>query len=308
MSTAPRFIIAKYIPNPRRMEPRNIGVILWSDGRVASRFFGDNPNTGATEHSPVFIKKRNHQTYKNWVAYWRQMLAKDALPAGKGKIKVQRSSPEFLDALRLTSVDKYVLVEGGFIPVPVQSHEMANVAEQLFVEFIDDGKSERYAITEARLLHASANELVSRSRLKKHPNFHDHYKVKTSYLGVERHVEFSYGIGAGGVVGTNGFTPDALFQTARLADLKDVNNALLLLEGVTQGNAPILPKNRCASLVYAAGHDDGERVAESIASLGKVSTVIDVSDMDRALATLGSSMGNLINSSADGNGNGHHGE
>jgi hypothetical protein len=30
MNTAPRFLIAKYVEDVRRMEPRNIGVIPWA--------------------------------------------------------------------------------------------------------------------------------------------------------------------------------------------------------------------------------------------------------------------------------------
>ena len=32
----PRFLIAKYAPDLRRMEPRNIGVIVWNEGTTAA--------------------------------------------------------------------------------------------------------------------------------------------------------------------------------------------------------------------------------------------------------------------------------
>ena len=44
----PRYLLAKYIPDPLRMEPRNIGVVLWAEGNVAARFVGesDSPDSG----------------------------------------------------------------------------------------------------------------------------------------------------------------------------------------------------------------------------------------------------------------------
>ena len=39
----PRDLLAKYIPDPLRMEPRNIGVVLWADGNVTAwRFAGES--------------------------------------------------------------------------------------------------------------------------------------------------------------------------------------------------------------------------------------------------------------------------
>lgn len=41
----PRYLIAKYIPDLRRMEPRNIGVIVWSPQGVAARFAAEKADT-----------------------------------------------------------------------------------------------------------------------------------------------------------------------------------------------------------------------------------------------------------------------
>ena len=41
----PRYLLAKYIPDHLRMEPRNIGVVLWAEGNVTARFFGESDAT-----------------------------------------------------------------------------------------------------------------------------------------------------------------------------------------------------------------------------------------------------------------------
>jgi hypothetical protein len=42
----PRYLIANYIPDLRRMEPRNIGVVLWALGAVVREPLGESRETG----------------------------------------------------------------------------------------------------------------------------------------------------------------------------------------------------------------------------------------------------------------------
>lgn len=293
MSTSPRFLIAKYIPDPQRMEPKNIGLILWSDGHIYARFIGDDDNRQATAHPPLFVKKRNYPIYEDWITYWRQLATSEFLPAERGRERVSRQSSEFLDALKLNCKENFVLVQGGFIPVPVGSQDLYRVGDELFSELVDDGKLANYEKEEARVLTASAREFVKRSGLKGRRHFSPKYKIQYEFQGVSRHVEFTYGLG-----GENGsqYIPQALFQTTRLSDMKDVNNALFLFEGVTQRHPqPILPPQRCASLVYGAGINGHQEVNEAIKCLDQVSVVIDVSDVDRAVEAMYQRMGLTLN-------------
>ena len=65
MKNLPKYLVAKYVSDPRRMEPRNIGVVLWASGRVAARFLESD------EAEFVGDKK----TYARWIDYWRGLLA-----------------------------------------------------------------------------------------------------------------------------------------------------------------------------------------------------------------------------------------
>jgi hypothetical protein len=284
MKNAPTFLVAKYIPDSRRMEPRNIGVILWADGKTAVRFIGetDGPEVVAPDRYPSFIKHKNYTVYRDWVKYWRDLSAAEALPTGKKDETVSRNSPEFLEALRLKSRENYILVQGGFLASKVGARDLHRVSEELYGQFVDDGRNERFELTESRLLSSASKEFVKKAGFKDNPNFHERYPLKYTYHGISRTVEFTYGIAVGGYADM--FRPDALMQTARLSDIRDVNNALLMLEGVTKENK-IVPKNRCAALVYRSGQVDDERAQESIKCLETVSTVIDLSNIDLALDT-----------------------
>lgn len=289
MSNSPRFLVAKYIPDLSRMEPHNIGIILWSQGHTVSRFIGDDSVNNGTLRSPRFVRRKNHPVYNEWVVYWRRLLNSEALPAGRGNTKVPRSSSEFLDALKAKSKENFVLVPGGFIPVTIPPSELPRIADELFAELVADGIADD-SKTESRLLKESTRRFVRKSGLKDNPQYQERYPLQYTWHGVTRNVEFTCGIGGGGTEALpSPFIPSALFQTARLLDMKDVNNALFLLEGVTSDRPndsvpkAILSRNRCGALVYS-GNNPYDDMKESLASLAAVSTVIDLSDMDSALA------------------------
>ena len=57
MST-PRYLIAKYIPDLQRVEPQNIGVIVWAPGVAAARFAAekaDRPGEVDGRSIPSFV-------------------------------------------------------------------------------------------------------------------------------------------------------------------------------------------------------------------------------------------------------------
>lgn len=68
--SAVRYLVAKYVPDLRRMEPKNIGVVVWSDGVVAARFAAECPEKSGTVDDrcvPGFV--RSLSAYKQWVRF-----------------------------------------------------------------------------------------------------------------------------------------------------------------------------------------------------------------------------------------------
>lgn len=69
-----KYVVAKYIPDLLRNEPRNIGVVVESNSDVAARFIGEDGDghldlrrvKGGPFHDP--------QLYAEWHAYWRSLL------------------------------------------------------------------------------------------------------------------------------------------------------------------------------------------------------------------------------------------
>ena len=66
LMAAPRLLIAKYVPDLRRMEPKNIGIIVWAaDGAVAARFAGEEINGRYTVKPPKIANSR--KAYRDWL-------------------------------------------------------------------------------------------------------------------------------------------------------------------------------------------------------------------------------------------------
>jgi hypothetical protein len=72
------WLIAKYMPDLRRREPQNIGVVLFSGSSVLARFVAEDPATlmidGRTAR-PMFGSWEN---YCDWVHFWRSSLGNGA--------------------------------------------------------------------------------------------------------------------------------------------------------------------------------------------------------------------------------------
>lgn len=68
-----RIFVAKYIKDPRRWEPRNIGIMVVSDSACASRFLGEQQD-GTVHRTAVRYIVNDTATYRDWVMYWKRTL------------------------------------------------------------------------------------------------------------------------------------------------------------------------------------------------------------------------------------------
>ena len=66
--------VAKHVPDPFRGEPRNVGVIVSSKGRTASRFIGEKDDG----HIDGRVAKAfaYPDVYRQWVTYWKGQLSR----------------------------------------------------------------------------------------------------------------------------------------------------------------------------------------------------------------------------------------
>lgn len=72
--------LARHIPDLRRREPRNVGVILRSpDGTWSSRFLGETAD-GSIDGRKLRRSQMSVEAYKTWVDYFRRKASDDGWP------------------------------------------------------------------------------------------------------------------------------------------------------------------------------------------------------------------------------------
>ena len=137
MTDPPRFLIAKYVPDVFRNEPRNIGVVLWSPDGIVARFAGeksDAPGEVDDAQIPTFVA--SPEAYKQWIRYWRREIGKEAIRPAAGGPSTPRGSPGWLSVLCQVGSSNFLLADGGTLTEPIPDRELSRAVEYLFENYV----------------------------------------------------------------------------------------------------------------------------------------------------------------------------
>jgi hypothetical protein len=177
MNTAPRFLVAKFTPDLLRMEPRNIGVVVWAGGNIAAKFAGEQANGAVSIDPPRSLHVQSRSAYRKWIEYWRVLIQKPTLPDSKGR-PIARNKPEFVDQLRRHSKRQFRLVDGGEFQIEIHGNEINAVAEELFEALVTTEKEEpnrHERVEAARELSKSCKTALTESGLYNAQGFTSDY-------------------------------------------------------------------------------------------------------------------------------------
>ena len=122
---SPSYLIAKYVADLFRNEPKNIGIIVWLDGFTEARFLATADGKVNGRYLPDSI---NVASYRQWIEYWTKSIAKEKFKEIGTSKQIERASPEFLDALLSTGSGNYVLERGGELLEEVEPSGLGDVA------------------------------------------------------------------------------------------------------------------------------------------------------------------------------------
>jgi len=274
-----RFLVAKYIPDMRRLEPRNIGVIVWTDGHLSAHFLGEG---GEIARAPRRLGVQNQDTYRQWIRYWRSEMSRPTLSINGNDQRIARESPEFIDALRQRSKENFVLVDGGFVTGHVNPGDIDEVVQDLFVGLVEEGDDSGDSHAEdAILLKKAVSHIFHASGIDGVQG----YQAKTPLtFSVESHV---FAFTFDWTVYTD--SPQAVFQHAMLTRPMSVNSAAFMFSCLARADfQPYrVRKERCLALVRTtAAIMDNEAAVRELEKLKAYSTVVDVSDEERSINEL----------------------
>jgi hypothetical protein len=271
----PRYLIAKYIPDLRRMEPRNIGVVVWTPEAVDARFVAekpDRPGQLAGRDIPTFVTSPD--VFRQWIAYWRREMEKTEIDPVLGGARVARSSPEFLSALMSGNRGNFQLVEGGFLLDPLEPEELPALVDHLYGTLVETTGPEE---PRDPSLDEVCKQLIRETQLEDDPQFRQRYEVDCP-LGekVDERFEFSYGFGNG--------APVRLYQRLPIPKLprqkhflhKNVNDAAWKFSCVVR--AALITKDCGGVLVNPTDEQkDNPEIERAFRVLATVTRVLDLS-------------------------------
>jgi hypothetical protein len=279
--TTTKYLLAKYIPDLHRFEPRNIGVIVWSLLGIEARFlaeYHDRPGEVDGRSIPNFVTSAS--AYRQWIRYWRDAIAGTSMrPLGGGDV-VSSRSPGFIDVFQQTARGNFVVVDSGSVLDDISEEELPAVADQLFAQLIEVNTTE-----EPRDIGFDelCDSLMNQAKVKDHRNFQDRYPVRCNVRGVEEEFIFSHAIANG--------TLDRAYQRfpipKRKSQLQKNRDAMAwMLESIL--NANLITSDKAVLLVDATPEQISQpEVDKSIRLLGSMSRVVNIFDEAEALAEFG---------------------
>jgi hypothetical protein len=257
----PRYLIAKYAPDVRRMEPLNIGIILWTPKKIVSRFIA--------EEEASFVN--DSKTYARWLRFWNSCITGDSIEFTRRNKTVSRSDPAFLDVLQETEKGNYLLFDGGFVEQKLKIREVADAVDFLFDELIAPTKKTRHPIDSSSHDPVAfwADTLFADAGISDRDDFVRGRKVQCAIDdGLDEEFTFNYALGNG--------EPHAVFHRVLLHRQQSVYGTSFMFEWVRKA----ITKIRCASLVYLENGDD--KATRHKGTLGNFSQVINLAQPDRA--------------------------
>ena len=259
----PRFVLAKYVPDLGRMEPRNIGVFVWWKGSLCARFLDADDVDDLNDVD----------TYDRWKAFWSRMVEDGLIRPKRGK-PISTQDPSCLDALVSTQKGNYLLVDSGELLKKVRKNELPHVLDYLFDDLVADPKSGAKEF-KSKGLATRCRAVIEQSGIAKRDDYKSKFPVKCPVYGVNRHFFVSFGLGNG--------EPHALFQRVSLTNPNSVNGSALMFHSLA--DTALISSGSCAALVQESDINSNA-AEEGIELLSRTCKIIDVDHPKEAAASV----------------------
>jgi hypothetical protein len=275
MKGQPRYLIAKYVPEVLRNEPRNFGVIVWTPFKVDARFWGESLGNVDGRKVPDWIRSKT--AYKEWVKFLRNCVVKGEIST-KGET-ITSETPEFLSALENVSGANYLLGDSGLIPESIEASDVPILTDYLY-ELLVAGETDPQTAKNAYELEVACNKVIRRTRVNEDQRFKRNRSVICSIAkGVTEYIHFDYYYGNGDPEWLYKRVPLGIRQLDRFVD-----STAWQFDRVVR--ASVIPREKGAALIMPTDEQRAEpSVQEAIRVLGTVTRVIDIGENAQQLQT-----------------------
>jgi hypothetical protein len=269
------YILAKHIPDVFRKEPRNIGVIVWSEHGIAAQFWGvDSQGVLDKRQIPPFVNSPG--AYGQWVEFWLREITKPKVEfIGSGEF-ADISSPKFLQAIQTGNSDNYFLQESGTVFEEVTRQELPGLAKELFETLVTSDSIDEPDTS--ALVKSECEKIIRSTQLNGNRHFIKGKKVfPTIGTGNEQKtliVEFSYAFENGSV---QWLGQQVALKRYPSQLTKEIRAVCYQFERVLDNG--FVNRDRAASFVYPMDDQVSDKtIVEAIELLKIYSTVVNLRD------------------------------
>jgi hypothetical protein len=251
-----QWLVAKYVSDLRRHEPQNVGVLLFTDQGVFSRFLGQREN----RIDGRFVRwARSLENYKGWVDFWQR--------SSKGAT----SAREYLNQMQRRSIDSYFLEMGGERLVGSAGTDAESVLDDLYSSLVEQPAPETLSVF--NLAESVLKRAALGSKLKR--------KVELTVDGDEILFDYQY----------DNSVPNLMQRVSlSLGDERSWNNvyaASLTFEIAQKDEAAEKLGGRPQRIALIKPRECDQALERQLSMLGHhADVVIDVSSEDAAVARL----------------------
>jgi hypothetical protein len=186
----PRYLLAKYIPDLSRFEPKNIGIIVWSPYGIKSRFLAEKPSSPGEVDGrsiPSFITSPS--AYRQWINFWNKEVHKPVLEPVNGGELVSVENPQVIEILKQTGRDNFILEDGGFLLDAIGAEDIQPFLDYLFSTLVNQPELEE---PRDPTLNEISEKIIADSQIRSTPNFYNDYSISVQIGKVEDTVRFSH--------------------------------------------------------------------------------------------------------------------
>lgn len=192
--------VVRFIEDPVRDEPRNVGVIGWDTGKTAARFLGEDEELSLNLRRVPPSRVPDRQTYREWVKFWRTHLEQGEVHDPERKGEVRADEPTFLDALANVTRGNFELRLGAEAYAPAE-RDLRSVVDEVFVRMVSEypeteeaEEKEDRGITHRQLAQEAYWELL-RNDFEEKQDFQRNYRLfGRTRKGAEVPAVFDFGV------------------------------------------------------------------------------------------------------------------
>jgi hypothetical protein len=250
-----KFLIARFIPNLERGEAFNVGVLVWADGKVRSRFL--NPEKAKFVH--------DKDMFSRWIDYWTDLMS-------QSRIQIKRSRPvtvrseKFLDLIQKTQEGNFRLDTGGELP-----DEGINIEEA--TRFLYGRLVAKRSMSEPAHggLREKCDDLFNEVGAANYDAFRRKFPLQVPFGEHEAQIHFHYAIDQ---------SVPTLFHRVDIADESSVAGAAGRFGAAIKKNRS--SRDHCFAMFDAA--EPGLKGHESY--LAEFATPLNVADREKAIAVI----------------------